>query len=87
MTLSHLWAYSEPLGVGRGGRGQTRAGSTASGRGRGTSRRIFEAEGGSQAGGSQAGDSVRDDGADSVFSQEVMEPGRSYRCLNLTQNH
>ena len=59
--------------AGRGGRGQTRAGSSASGRGRGTSRRIFDVEGGSQTGGSQAGDSVRGDGADSVFSQEVME--------------
>jgi len=64
--------------AGRGGRGQARAGSTSSTRGRGTSRKIFDAEGGSQAGGSQAGgsqagESVREDGGDSVFSQEVME--------------
>ena len=64
--------------AGRGGRGQAKTGSTSSGRGRGTSRRIFDVDGGSQAGGSQAGgsqagDSVRGDGGDSVFSQEVME--------------
>jgi len=54
-------------GAGRGGRGQGRAGST-SGRGRGSSRPVVDADALSQASGVMG-----EGGADSVFSQEAME--------------